>query len=299
MQLNRFLTNIIRFLMIVFVSLLVWDGLSKYAVRHFCSYEMEKKYEAIILGHSQTEHALDDQYLPGVKNLCNGGEAYLYTYQKLKLITAANPQIKTVYLSVAPNQLTAKLDEWAIDTKNVNSYFSKYAFMMEVSDYQLVASHNFEALLNAEIVAIKNNAKAAVKRQNRVSNGDLGGYMAAQVSKLDSLEQQHHLDKEDFQQFTKPSVINLAYLKKIVAYCHQHSIQLVFVKMPVYARYNSRINQSVYHSLLKENFPNQKLWDFQQVVLDKNDFRDYTHLNSSGAKKVSRIFAQRMLHSKI
>lgn len=288
---KRFLKRLFVF---VFPMLLVVIGVSFWAKKAINSkpvFVLPKNITTLILGHSQPECALNDSLIANAKNMAQGGEAYFYTYQKIKKLAAANPQIKTIYLSFSNNQIEPRMDEWTYDDEHIGNYFPKYAGQMDAEDYTLLLQHNYKAVLSGELKALKNNISFVMKgKTNFLENNNWGGYLHLKRNKLDSIIKVNYIEtiKKEFSPTV--STINVNYLEKIVEFCQQENIKLIFYRTPVHPILFNEYDEQKFQNLRIQKFAQIPFLDFHDFKLTNDEMGDFDHLNYKGARKFSVYF---------
>lgn len=81
---KKFIYKLSFFTIAYIILFIIASFTLKYFVDKYSNFKLKDSSNAVILGHSHTECDLDDSLIPHVKNLSQGGEAYFYTYRKLK-----------------------------------------------------------------------------------------------------------------------------------------------------------------------------------------------------------------------
>lgn len=287
---KRFFSKITKFIVPFLFVIIGCLFLFKFLIKKNSDFSLPKNINTIILGHSQPEAAFNDSLILNAKNLCNGGEAYLYTYKKLQIVLNHNPQIKKVYISFSNNQIILKMDSWLYDETHLDQYFSKYNFEMDKDDYSLAFKNNFTGTCKAESKAIILNAKRILKHKNAFENNEFGGYLYLKRFKTDSLLQHNYINVLKKEQSNKISIININYLKKIVKFCNDKNVKIYFVRTPIHSVLFSILNEKQFQEIRKVNFPNVPFLDFHDFPIANDEFGDFDHLNYKGAKKFSAYF---------
>jgi hypothetical protein len=266
-------------------------------------YTLDASIENILLGHSQPECGLNDSLLAHTKNFSQGGEAYFYTYTKLKKLMEVNPDIKTVYLSFSNNQLEEKMDEWTFDAVYINDKYQAYFFAMDWEEKKLLWNHNPKAVLQSEQLLLKNNLVDLVKYKGKIRPETYwGDYLYLKRQKTDSLIQVNYVQTIVKERGKGISEINLTYLKKIVHWCKEHNIQLVFYRTPVHPVLRETYDEKAFDSIRKQHFDTVPFLDCINLPLSNDQFGDFDHLNYKGARLFSTFFntlVQRNITSEI
>jgi hypothetical protein len=251
--------------------------------------------KTLILGHSQAECALNDSLIQGARNLAQGGEAYFYTYQKIRKLLPENPQIQTVFLSFSNNQIEKKMDEWTYDDVHISNYFPKYSGQMDSEDYKLLMQHNPKKVMAGELKALKNNLTFILKnKKSYLDNNNWGGYLYLKRNKIDSLLKGNYKTFIKEETSKEISEINLTYLKKIVSLCKERGIKLVFFRTPIHPKLFDSYDEKSFQNIRTKQFSTQPFLDFHDFKLDNNEYGDFNHLNFKGAKTFSIYFNSKM-----
>jgi len=119
----------------------------------------------IILGHSYSETAFNDNMISGLKNSSESGESYFYNYQKLKIILRSNKQIDTVFVNFSNNQVFSDMDDWIWGDKYMNYNLTKYQPWCNKEDLMVLVKNNFFTFSQTQSIVIKNNIKKIKKNK--------------------------------------------------------------------------------------------------------------------------------------
>ncbi|CAM3385348.1 SGNH/GDSL hydrolase family protein [Flavobacterium longum] len=253
-------------------------------------YHFKASADKMIIGHSYTECGLNDSLIARTINLSQGGESYFYAYLKLKKLLPANPQIKTVLVSYANNQIQERMDKWVWDDKYLDNNLPKYIYAMDVSDYVFLLRKNPVGVFRAELTLIKNAASTAVRPRDLFADRTVGGYLYLKRNKVDSLLKTDFLEKEQKSIRMKVSKANVDYLKKIVELCRKHHVDVVFLRMPMRPDSPFAKNESQFDSIRKADFADVAFLDFKHYPTPAVECGDFEHFNHIGARKFSLFF---------
>ena len=288
---KRFLKRLLLFVVPMLLMVIGVSFVSKYLVNNKPVFQLPKSIHSLILGHSQPECAFNDSLISNVKNMAQGGEAYFYTYQKIKKLLPENPQIKTLYVSFSNNQIEPRMDEWTYDDEHVGNYFPKYAAQLDGEDYTLLLQHNYKAVLSGELKALKNNLTFLAKGENDfLKNNNWGGYLRLKRNKLDSIIKVNFINtiKKEFS--NSVSTINVSYLEKIVEFCQQKNVKVIFYRTPIHPILFNEYDEQKFQHLRKQKFAQIPFLDFHDFKLAPDEMGDFDHLNYKGARKFSIYF---------
>lgn len=256
-------------------------------------YTLATSIENIVLGHSQPECGLNDSLIAHTQNLSQGGEAYFYTYTKLKKLIEVNPHLKTVYLSFSNNQLEKKMDEWTYDDLFINDKYPAYFFAMDLEEKKVLWKANPKAVLQSEQLLLKNNLVDLVKYKGKIRPETYwGNYLYLEREKTDSLIRVNYIQTIVKERGEGISEINLTYLKKIVDWCNEQNIQLLFYRTPMHPVLRSTYDEKAFDSIRKKHFSTIPFLDCIDFPLSNQEFGDFDHLNYKGARKFSTFFNQ-------
>ncbi|WP_396150041.1 hypothetical protein [Flavobacterium sp.] len=256
-------------------------------------YRLDASIENIVLGHSQPECGLNDSLIANTKNLSQGGEAYFYTFTKLKKLIEVNPNLKTVYLSFSNNQLEKKMDEWTFDAVFINDKYPAYFFAMDFEEKKILWKANPKAVLQSEQLLLKNNMVDLVKYKGKIRPETYwGDYLYLEREKTDSLIRVNYIQTIVKERGNGISEINLTYLKKIVQWCKDQNIQLIFYRTPVHTVLRETYDKKAFDSIRKKHFSTIPYLDCIDFPLSNQEFGDFDHLNYKGARKFSIFFNQ-------
>ncbi len=287
----RFLKRIGLFVFPLFFLVVSVAFVSKKMINSRTVFALPSTTETLILGHSQAECALNDSLIQGARNLAQGGEAYFYTYQKLRKLLPENPQVQTVYLSFSNNQIEKKMDEWTYDDQHLSNYFPKYSGQMDAEDYQLLMQHNPKKVMAGELKALKNNLTFILKnKKSYLDNNNWGGYLYLKRNKIDSLLKGNYKAFLKEETSSEMSEINLNYLKKIVSLCKESNVKLMFFRTPIHPKLFDSYDEKTFQNIRTKQFNLIPFLDFHDFKLDNGEYGDFNHLNFKGAATFSEHF---------
>lgn len=249
----------------------------------------DKGVTSIVIGHSHPQCAFNTAMIDGMQNFASSGEAYLYTWEKLKLILARNPQIRTVFVEFTNNQINPSKDEWMWREDVLSKHYTLVAPFMEREEQLLLATHNFPGYVTAFCFASRRSLYNMLMRDYNYSDR-LGGYHLLKDNKLDAMQQQQ-------EEWNREGVSekNLSYLERIVALCRESGVMVYLVRSPLHPDYPGWANETVFQAQRVQRFPEVPFLDFGRFPLPADHFADLAHLNNKGAAQFSRWFDQ-LLH---
>lgn len=253
-------------------------------------YSIGSDLSYIILGDSHPESAFNDSLIDGFKNIAQGGEAYFYTYYKIKKIINSNSNIKTVFIDISTSQLSTAVNEWIWGDDQILRQYPKYSPIIDYNGFILLLSHNSSAVLKSQSVSLKNNIKFIREKGNKnfIEEMDWGGYVSLIRDKTDSLINAIPLNNI-VDKFVVSSV-NLEYLIKTITFCKKNGVKVFLIRSPLHARYSGLAHEKQFNAILRDKFAAIEFLDFRDYPLQNSEFGDLEHLNYLGAKRFSIFF---------
>jgi len=263
---------------------------SRSVMRHGHFYRVKPTTTALILGHSQTECALNDAMIAHTQNFSMGGEAYIYTYRKMQKLLDENPQVRTLYVSFANNQVEREMDGWTFDDKSLYNFFPRYAYLMEWPDYALLLRHNAAAVMESQAKSFREFLGfMAANRRDCLRDKNWGGYLYLKRQKVDSLLRTDYLKKNRLD-YSHVSQVNVAYLRKLVADARRRGVDVVLMRMPVHPLLPGLTNEPQYQAIRRKYFSDIPYVDFISFRATPKEQGDFMHLNHFGATRFSALF---------
>lgn len=262
-------------------------------------YQVDSAVENLLLGHSQPECSLNDSIIQHSKNLSQGGEAYFYTYTKLKKLLEVNPQIKTVYVSFSNNQLEKKMDEWTFDDIYIKDKYPAYFFAMDKEEKKMLWENNPKSVFQSELQLLKNNTVDLLKYKGKIRPETYwGNYLFLKREKTDSLIKVNYIQTILKERGKGISIVNLTYLKKIVELCKQKNKIIILYRTPVHPVLSETYEEEKFDSIRKKHFDSIPFLDCIDYPLSNEQFGDFDHLNYKGANVFS-VFFNTLVQKKI
>ncbi|WP_297338012.1 hypothetical protein [Algoriphagus sp.] len=246
-----------------------------------------------ILGHSHAEFAYNDTLINKTKNFANSAEPYFYTYSKLIKLSSHNPEIKLVTLEFSNNSISKAMNDWIWEEKYLNHRFTFYAPFLDFDQIQTLLIYN-------PIYTIENYFKSIINNLWKLVRDDIDyiryfGRYSALTREMSSDE----IIEFEQEQSSPISSINLYYLDKIVNFCKEKNIKLIFIRTPQHESCSELANEPTFQKIYHENYTQVPFLDLQKFPLELNDFADVEHLNQNGARKLSNWFNQKLKTGKI
>ncbi len=241
-------------------------------------------------GDSNIESAVNDSLIKNSLNIAQSGEAYLYTYEKIRSFCRVNKQINVIFLGFSYiDLLKSTEDRWLFNPLFIIEKISHYNCLLTYKESCLIFENNPKAFFRGLMEGIIKNLNLFIKSfsSERLNTCKIhfGGY---EYVTRDGLEED--IKQSKYQSLPpERSLIQVKYLKLISEYCRQRSIKLILLNTPKHSYFNEKINKAirqnwneVYSSLLPDS-----LLDMSAMCLPDSCFSDQVHLNYKGARLFS------------
>lgn len=287
-SINRFLKRLFYFNLIffgAFILLLVASGL---VISKGDYYDLDDSNKYLIMGHSHAQCTYNDEIINGAQNLAQVGEAYFYTYLKLRKLLAENKNIEAVFLEFSNNQINTNMDDWTVGDEYISNKYPKYASTMSLDDFMLLFSENYKSIISVQPKTLFKNLKFILKNDDIVLGMNWGGYLKLKRNKV--TEEAINLDVANPEYGLPVSTLNIHYLEKIVQLTTEKKIKLIFMRSPVHKKYQALKNEPQFQEIRKLKFSHIPFLDFKDYPLTNDEFGDLEHLNYKGANKFSLFF---------
>ena len=285
---KRFIIKIVS-AVVVFVFVLI----SLYLVnRYLANFRIEDDKRILIVGNSHPECAFNDKLISGVANFSESGEAYFYTYIKLKKLLEQNPQVNMVLIEFSNEHIRKGMDKWIWGDMYVSYRFPKYASFMDREDLELLLKYNPEKVKESTPVLSRLNANMLINYKLDYTEVT-GGYLSLDKCDVDSLI----VDVSDDKRRERPggdslAIESLHYLDKLIKYSEQKGVEVLLIRSPVHEECISLQNEQLFQTVRLSKYPNIEFLDFLKYPLIDEEFADLSHLNKKGAEKFSVWFSQ-------
>lgn len=278
---RQFLVNLVKFFIVFSIAMTLLLLCTLY-ICSFISFKIPHEKNIIVIGDSHTECAINDNIFSRSINISQSGDAYLYSYLKLREFLRINPHVNKVILSFHRGSIDKSRDNWITGEKYIKAKVPKYISLFNKEEYFFMMKEKafYSAAIKFPIYSIKVILKYITKKEAFFSDLYIGGFLSLDRDKLNKdveLEENTETDKNEY------SLYELNNLHKIVELCKQYNVELIFFNSPIYAseKYGKKESLSYYYNLY---FPSIKYLDFSDFNLPLYGYGDITHLNYKGAE---------------
>ena len=290
---KRFLLKLIIFALIV---ILIFTGLvlssnSLISKRRGQLLTLSDDIYYVFAGNSAVECAVNDTLVKHSINIAESGEAYLYSYAKIKALVETNKQLKAVFLGYSfADLLLEKEESWVFSDEFIIEKVQYYNYLLGPSERNLMFSNNPRAYFMGLLKSIFNNVSSALQAKHEPkSPGQLIKFGGYKYLVRDKLQADPGLDLNN-RGPVKRSTQQERYLKMISEFCRLHSISLILFTTPKHKSYNDNLNNANLQLWLdvRNSLDADSLLNLSRYTLPDSCFGDLSHLNYMGANQFSR-----------
>lgn len=290
---KRFILRSVLFFFIIASLTVVLVLVSDYAVRQRESrlLKLSDEITMVFSGDSYVECAVDDNIVEHSINIAQSGEAYLYSYVKIKSLIENNNNIKAVFIGFSyGDMLMEKEIDWLCSDEFVVEKAQHYHYLLSESEKETLFKMNPKAYLKGVIKSVYFNLLAVLK--SYYSPGpysklfNYGGYKHLVRNKLKA-DPEIKLQKNVP---VKESALQVKYLRMISELCQGKSVKLMLFETPKYKTYNINVDDSIKKiwSNIRNSLAGDSLIDMSEFNMPDSCYGDLTHLNYRGAEVFSQ-----------
>lgn len=271
---------------IIIFSITIATILSLCIMVYALIYQTPKNIKPVVfLGDSTTRATIDTDILSEYENFSQGGEAYLFSYYKLKKLTETE-KIDTLLINFSPSNIIN--NEYHLSAAEGRSRYLPFIDKEGQKDL----------LYNKPSLLLKNWIELGGETINYIKSPSItfGGYVPNNKPYV-----------ENYYTPKKEAIISdyqKKYLDKIVDFCKTKNIKLIFIDLPKY-RYDNAFNgyyRKKFYDLYYNHYSDIDFISFREMDLgDKSHFADIIHISEKGSKKFSKYLKDtginQLLHS--
>jgi len=290
---KKLLLKFTLFALVIAIYLTVLVTGSEYLIkqRKDLLLKLNTDVELVFTGNSTVECAVDDNLVSGSVNIAQSGEAYLYSYSKIKALIEVNKQINTVFLGFSYGDiLLDKEESWLYSDEFIIEKIQYYNYLLDTPEKSSIIRNNPKAYFKGLIKSVFNNLISVLKSYSQESSGskltNFGGYKYLIRDKLGADPGKDAGNQAAIQK----SYQQEKYLKMISELCRENSIRLILFNTPKHKSYYEDVNEDILQiwydtrNLLERD----SLLDLSTYELPDSCFGDLSHLNYKGADQFSR-----------
>ena len=281
-----FLKRILHFIFILIIGIISFTFLITIIVKFNSDFSLNTNDKNLILGHSHPECAFNDNLIANFRNLSKSGEAYIYTYYKLKEVTSQN-KIDAVFIEFSNNVIQKARNQSIYSFISMNNVLHNHLPFMEKSDIIFLFNKNKIGFIKTIPKYLKKSFLKVISFNYSISK-HFGGYLKLEKSlskkmKNDFSKNQGIDVNEDI------SIDNIRYLRKLVDYCKKNTIKVFFIRSPQH-NYSPQFNETKLLEIKSTYFKEIEFFDFNNFPLNDDEYANFGHLNYKGAEKFSNWF---------
>lgn len=252
---------------------------------------LPKDTKTLVMGTSRSECAFNDALISHTVNSAHSGEAYFYTYLKLKEILKDNPQVESVLLEFSLFQISDRMDDKIWGDRYLNWRYPQYASFMGLKELEILLKNNIKGFVIIQSQSAKHNFFNVFKRGNALDHFEWGGYLHLERNKTDSLLQELAKNPLELPEYNV-SLINVTYLKKIQQLCAENDVKFFLIRTPIHPKFPELSSDALWGEKLDPTLKDVEFLDFKDYPLEVHEYGDLEHLNFKGAKNFSFSFDQ-------
>ena len=254
-----------------------------------------KKIENSFFGSSQVRNAIYPGNINNSYNFGNGGERYVESYCKLKMLIDEGVVLENIFISYDFSDFTK--DYLAFERLKLN-YYEGCVSTSEMSEFR--KEKVFSTYAKTMFPLIGNGEDFVISQFGLYSpheDRDLGWINDDKILSLGDKFESKKLYELSLQNNIVES-LSLKYFLKIIDLARENNLNIFLVRYPMHREYESDLNKQIEKVMrevqkeldLKINKDDYVFLDYFDLFFDKpRFFKDYMHVNSSGAKVLSRV----------
>ena len=285
-----FIRNLMLFTITCLIAFAILVTIEKAILNNMGQFKLSQKDKYIFMGHSHPQMDYDDKLIDSSVNLASSGEAYFYTYIKLKKILESNTDKKIVFVEFSNNNIISQMNKWIWNDVYIYDRYRLYWSYTPNAERKLLYSKNPEASILCDIKSVVTNVYYIFSLKNIAKDERMGGYLHLNRDKTDSLLQASLLYAKSKPADMSISPINLMYLRKIIEMCKDKGVRVILIRSPLHPVYDEFKNEAKFKEVLNSEFNDVEFLDLRNFPMINSDYGDLEHLNYRGARKYSLFF---------
>ena len=193
--------------------------------------KIENNISFVFAGDSNVECAINDNMISNSINIAQSGEAYLFTFAKLRSFLEYNPQIQTIFLGFSFNNLLKNTEDlWLFEDTFVIEKIKNYNYLLSNSERQIIKDHNLIAFVKGILQSVSNNLSVFMRSyfssDHNTKIRNFGGYKHISWDRLSK-----DIDRSSLTvRFSEMGQYQIDYIKMISELCRQKSVETHSIK---------------------------------------------------------------------
>lgn len=286
---KKFITKIFIFLAITIASLILVTLINRIIIIYFNPFDIDEKRNILILGDSHTKFAFNDKILKQTYNISNNADSYFYSYVKLKEIIKDNPHIDTVLISFSTHNIQKSIEnKWLLNDNHLESRLKYYFPLLDFEDIFFI--------INKKPVKVFIGAFSQIHLPISLTYKGIevfGGYKNLQHNILAEELEKVKTRTEEESNSLKQANIEKKYLRNIIDYCKDNSVEPILVNTPLHK--SIKQEQNKLYQFYNKYFDDVLFYDFNEIEMKDEFFGDLVHLNPQGATYFSELVKNKNL----
>lgn len=280
---RRFFINILLFLCILSVCVIVFHVSLLSSRREILT--LPTNVNKVFLGNSTMETSVNDSLIKNSFSMGQSAETMNYIYAKLKLIKKYNPQVDTVIMGF-DNIILLKHDLTIPHNPNL-ILFDQFSLSDWIEQLRILPlEKNTDAISHLYTFHKVRPILENKVRKLPFERFALGGYVSSNRQKLDTDIKLRDEARKERTNVNAPQLkdyesINKYYLDKIVEFCNDEDIKLIFLTTP---KHHYEWGDTLYREIHKNYYPEITLLDCLEMEFPDSCYGDCVHLNKYGAR---------------
>ena len=251
--------------------------------------EYKETIDTIFMGMSYAEKAYNYKVLgDNTFNLANSSEDIYYSYGILKKVLKESNNIHTVILDLPYYFMNYNMSK----TKNMKVRGNLYINLLQDShEYAHVKFNdsmykNFKSIFNENEIGLKVKSSLIGKYRREFK-------IEKELSDSENIKYNPNYEKYYNRSFKKTQKENVEILTKFISLCVRNSIKLIITVSPSLMREHReevKVAKLEFYKIIeqcKKEYKFEFIDFFSDQTFILKDFKDYTHLNYEGSKKIS------------
>lgn len=258
--------------------------------------KLKSNINIVFAGDSNIECAVNDSLIPNSVNIAQGGEAYLYTYVKLKSLLKYNKQIKTVFLGFSFHTLNQSREKtWLFEEDFVLEKNKYYNYLLGNRERSLIFRTSPKIYVQGIRDYTFTNFISVAKSYYSKNIINFGGYKFLDRNKLQE-NIKLNKSKPDSVFHFEEGKYQIEYLKRISDLCKENKIKLILLNAPKHSTLTKSFNynKSDYGFAVSSILENDSLLDLSSLYFPDSCYADVTHLNYKGARIFSELLSEKI-----
>lgn len=258
--------------------------------------KLKSNINIVFAGDSNIECAINDSLIPNSVNIAQGGEAYLYTYVKLKSLLEYNKQIRTVFLGFSFHTLNqSRENSWLFEDEFVIEKNRFYNYLLGSQEKNLI----FRTSPKIYVQGIRDytfaNFISVAKSYYSANMINFGGYKFLVRDKLQENIELNRSKPDSVFHFEEGKY-QIEYLIRISELCKENKIKLILLNAPKHITFTESFNynKSDYGVAVSSILENDSLLDLSSLYFQDSCYGDVTHLNYKGARVFSELLSKKI-----